>query len=85
MINRKRLSFVFNTWTEEFTNEEFMMPLGRRLKQINQEIEIDAQNNVFTITFESKYENELLSELEAYSGTSLFDRFKNTITIQELS
>jgi len=72
------IEFVFNTWSEEITNDEFAETLGRRLKEINKEITISAKNDVFTIKYHEIYKKKILEEIENYSG-GFFNIFKSTI------
>jgi hypothetical protein len=77
-IKFKSLEFEFRTWSEEITNNEFSNPLGKRLKLINEEININAKDNIFTIKYPECFEYQILKEIEDYSGP-FWTIFKNSI------
>ncbi len=73
------MTFVFNSWSQEITNIEFSETLSKKLKQINQGIEISFINDVFELSYDSKLESQVLSEIEQ---DAFFDIFKDTISIK---
>jgi hypothetical protein len=75
----KQMTFVFNSWSQEITNIEFSETLSKKLKQINQGIEISFINDVFELSYDSKLESQVLSEIEQ---DAFFDIFKDTISIK---
>ena len=74
------ITFMFSSWEEEITNEEYADYLQENLKAIHSNILISANSNKFKIQSDLQHKDAVLKVI---AEAGYYEKFKSSIKVSE--